>query len=124
MKKRLEGLPRYSESSTTVPAELFNTVKLALLRLSNPLRFAIPGLRNIELILDDEAWVCFDNSLNDMPILAWTEFKIEHRDSLVEPIPCEFYTYHAHAEVILDTVTSYIMEHLDEELHSNLHQGN
>ena len=120
MKRKLEGLPRYSSESTTVPAELFNLVRLALMRLGNPLRFPITGLKNLEIMLDDETWICVDSSLNDIPVLAWTEFEASHRDSLVEPISCQYYTYHAHADKIFDTVVEYMADYLDSKLHGSV----
>ena len=117
MKKRLEGLPRYSSEKTSVPAELFNLVRLSLVRLGSPLQFPVPGLKNIEIVLDAETWICFDSSLNDIPVLAWTEFEASHRDSLVEPIACQYYTYHVHADKIFDAVVKYLADYLDERLH-------
>jgi len=117
MKKKLEGLPRYSSENTTVPAELFNLVRLALMRLENPMRFPVPGLKHIEVLLDNETWICVDSSLNDIPVLAWTEFEASHRDSLVDPIACLYYTYHAHADKIFDSVVDYMADYLDGKLH-------
>lgn len=117
MKSKLEGLPRYSSETTSVPAELFNLVRLALIRLGNPLRFSVKGLKDLDLMLDNETWICVDSSLNDIPVLAWTEFEAGHRESLVEPIACRYYTYHAHADKIFDTVVEFMADYLDEKLH-------
>ena len=124
MKKRLDGLPRFSSEKTSVPAELFNLVRLALVRLGSPLQFPVPGLKNIEITLDAETWVCSDSSLNDIPILAWTEFEASHRESLVEPIICQYYTYHIHADKIFDTVVEYLADYLDEKLHGGTKKQN
>ena len=117
MKKKLEDLPRYSSEKTSVPAELFNLVRLSLVRLESSLRFPVPGLKNIEMMLDNETWICIDSSLNDIPIMAWTEFESSHRDSLVEPIACQYYTYHVHADKIFDKVVGYMADYLDARLH-------
>jgi len=119
MKSKLEGIPRYSSEATTVPAEFFNLVKLALLRLKSPIEFSIPDLKNIEILLDEETWICFDSSLNDIPILAWTDFEIAHRETLHEPISCQLYCYHMHAKKILDKVMQETHSILDARLHKN-----
>lgn len=100
MKSRLDDLPRYSSRSCLMEATTYNRVRLGLMRLGNPLRFALPGLRTLEVIIDKDSWICVDSGLNDYPILAWVEFKHAERNSLHKPIPCSVYTYHAHAELI------------------------
>ena len=90
-----------------------------MIRLGNPLRFPVKGLKALELVLDNEAWVCVDSSLNDIPVLAWTEFEASHRNSLVDPIACQYYTYHAHADKIFDTVVEYLADYLEDKLHDN-----
>jgi len=119
MKSKLDGIPRYSSGAATLPAVLFNLVRLALLRLGNPLEFSIPGLKNIEVILDEETWICFDSSLNDIPVLAWTDFEIAHRENLHEPIACQLLFYHIHAKKIIDKVTEEIQSILDSRIHKN-----
>lgn len=118
MKSRLEGIPRYSTETTTVPAALFNIVRLALLRLKNPLEIDIPELKNLVILLDEETWICIDTSLNDIPVLAWIDFEITHRKSLHEPIACQLCFYHMHADKIIDKVTQALQSILDERLHS------
>ncbi len=100
MKSRLDDLPRYSSRYCLMTAATYNRVRLGLVRLGNPLRFALPGLRTLEIILDKESWICVDSGLNDYPILAWVEFRHAERNALHTPVPCRLYTYHAHAELI------------------------
>lgn len=117
MKSRLEGIPRYSSEATEVPAGLFNEIRLSLLRLGESIRFPIPGLRSLEILLDKETWIVVDASLNDVPILAWIDFETEHRSALHEPVKCKLYSYHAHTDVILDTVMRELHKELDQRLH-------
>jgi hypothetical protein len=119
MKSKLEGIPRYDSRSTELPAALFNEIRLALIRLGQSLRFPIEGLRNLEIILDKETWIVVDASLNDIPVVAWVDFEDEHRSSLHQPMKCMVYSYHAHADIIIDKV----LEALHEELDARLHQG-
>jgi len=116
MKSQLDNLPRYSTEEVTLAAPLFNKVKLGLLRLNNPLIFAIHGLRHLDVVLDHETWICRDVSLNNMPVLAWTDFSMAKRNSLCESVTCSLYTYHAHALLISDT----ILEQIDIEISNRL----
>jgi len=100
MRSRLEDLPRYSTREGSLTAAAYNQVRLALLRLGSPLRFALPGLRTLEMVLEKDVWVCVDSGLNDYPIVAWLDFRTENRTALHTPIPCRIYTYHAHADMV------------------------
>ena len=119
MKSQLENLPRYSTEDTHLPAAIYNKVKLGLFRIGNPLRFSIHGLRHLEIVIDHETWICRDVSLNDIPVLAWTDFNTSERSNLHNPVPCKLYTYHAHAMLIIDT----LLEQLDIELTKKLPQN-
>lgn len=116
MKSQLDNLPRYSTEEALLPAAVFNKVNLGLHRLADPLCIPIHGLRHLEIEFDHETWICRDVSLNNIPVLAWTEFNATTRDSLHEDISCKLYTYHAHAMLIVDT----IMEQVDIELTNRL----
>jgi hypothetical protein len=116
-RSRLDDMPRYSTEPCTLDAALFNQVRLAMLRFSQPLRFPLAGLRHLEMVIEEDTWVCIDNSLNDFPILAWVDFDAHHRDSLHEPVACTLYTYHCHADMITDRVLKLTTDHLDQRLH-------
>ena len=118
MKSRLQGLPRYSSKRVEVEAELYNCVKLALLRLGKSLRLPLPSLRHLDVLLDKETWICVDRDQNDIPIIAWLNFEVQHRDSLHQPIACECYSYHSHAEIIEDKVLDLINSLLEQQLHA------
>ena len=51
-----------------------------------------------------------------MPIIAWTNFKTEHRETLHEPIKCEIRLFHYAAEMILDRTLEAMELLLGEEL--------
>lgn len=91
-----------------MPAQRYNQVRLTLLRYRKAHRFALTGLRSLEAVLEDDAWICVDASLNDYPVLAWMDFAVAGRDNLSTPIPCTLCTYHAHALVIVDRVLDQI----------------
>ena len=117
MKSRLEQLPRYQTDETQIEPALFNQVRLALIRLDDEIRFAVEGLQNLEVILHKDYWVCVDASLNDVPIFAWMHFQAEHRDNLHQPIQCKLYSYHAHAALIIEPVSTAISTEIDRRLH-------
>lgn len=117
MRSKLEDLPRYSSASTELPAALFNEIRLALIRLEKSIQFPIPGLQNLEIILDVETWIVIDVSLNDIPVVAWLDFEVHHRDTLHKPIKCNVYSYHQHADVIIETVLNELHKELDSRLH-------
>lgn len=99
-----------------MPAQLqaahYNRARLALLRVGSPLRFELPHLRGMDLILGESEWVCVDRTLNDLPVLAWTDFETRGRAALHTPVRCRLRFYHAHASLIIRT----ILEDLDAQL--------
>ena len=99
MKTRLNEVPSLREVPAVVQPSHYNTVRLALIRLGKPLRIELEGLRHLDMLLDDEAWVCVDRMLNDLPVVAWTDFQNDSRSSLNEPAKCQLRLFHAHAGV-------------------------
>ena len=89
--------------SGSVDANHFNQAQTALKRIGQQIRFKIPKLNHLDLILQEDAWIVVDRVLNDVPIVAWTDFQTEGRDNLHEPVPCEVRLYHFAALVILKT---------------------
>ena len=99
-RSRLDSLPVLKSAPASVPAARYNRVRLALRRLENPLRLQLPGLRTLDMILEDDLWVIVDRDLNDIPVAAWSDFAA--RSSLHKPIHCTLRSYHAHAALIID----------------------
>lgn len=86
-----------------IEARYFNAAQTALKRLSEPIRFKVPTLNHLDLIVQKDAWIVVDRVLNDMPVVAWTDFQTKGRDNLHEPIPCEIRIYHFAARMIFKT---------------------
>ena len=86
-----------------VDAHYFNQVQTAHKRVRQQFRFKIPTLNHLDLIVQEDAWIVVDRVLNDIPIIAWTDFQTEGRDSLHEPIACEIRFYHFAARMIMKT---------------------
>ena len=113
-KSRLNEIPTLKSLPGTVTAARFNRVRLALNRLENPLRIELTGLRSMDFILEDQVWAIVDRNLNDIPVVAWTDF--EPRASLHLPIHCTMRIYHLHADVIIDQA----LQKLDDILEARL----
>lgn len=102
MYRRLDEVPVYEYRDDNIPANYFNDVQVALKRLGEDIRFPIPRLRHLDLILQKDAWIIVDRVLNDVPVLAWTDFQVGQRDSLHEPIACRIRLYHVHGMIVMD----------------------
>jgi hypothetical protein len=125
MYTRLENVPVYEFREGTVDARHYNHVQIALKRLGNSIRFRIPKLKHLDLILEPEAWVIVDRVLNDVPVAAWTRFSRQHRDNLSEPVTCRIQLYHANAALILERTLAAMDTLLGEQLaHLTAHGGN
>ena len=123
MYRRLDDVPVYHSRDGKLPAHYYNDVQVALKRLGEELRFAIPRLRHLDLILQKNAWIIVDRVLNDIPVVAWTDFDTRQRDSLHEPISCQIRFYHAHGIMVmnrtLEAMELIVGEMLDQHAHSD-----
>ena len=97
-----------------VDAAHFNHVQSALKQLGPELRFRL--LKHLDLIVQKDAWIVVDRVLNDIPVVAWLEFDVAHRQSLHEPVVCEIRFWHAAAAMIMKRTLEIMDVMLDEEL--------
>lgn len=109
-------MPELARRADAVPARLYNRWRLARLRVGLPLRFDLPGLRGLRLLVGEKSWVCFDPQLADLPILAWTDFAAQGRSSLTEPVRCELRYYHFGASMVRAKVLALMEQMLDERI--------
>jgi len=123
MYTRLNDIPILELIDSSIDALHFNHVQVALKRIDNSLRYPIPKLRHLDLILEKEAWIIVDRVLNDIAVAAWTDFAAGHRENLHQPIPCKLRLYHANASMILDRTLDAMELLLGEQLsaQNNLH---
>ena len=70
MYRRLDEVPVFEYRDGEIPANHYNHVQVALKRLGADLRFPIPRLRHLDLILQKDAWIIVDRVLNDVPVVA------------------------------------------------------
>ncbi|BAW80635.1 hypothetical conserved protein [Candidatus Nitrosoglobus terrae] len=102
--------------SKTIDAADFNRVRLALRRLGSPLRVALPEHRGLEVILDNQVWLCVDSCHEDRLILAWRSFAMVERQGLHEPVKCELCFYHMHAGLIMGSAVEQLSQALEQRL--------
>ncbi len=117
---RHDEVPILSKRQASVKANYYNHVQIALKKLGPKIRFRIPKLKHLDLILQKDAWIVVDIVLNDMPIIAWTEFNTEHRENLHEPIQCELRTWHVAAAMVRDRTLEAMEVMLGEALGDDL----
>jgi len=120
---RHDEVPQLSARAGKVDALYYNHVQTALKQLGNQIRLTIPKLKHLDLIIQKDAWIIVDIVLNDVPVVAWTNFETKGRDSLHEPIQCEIRFFHYAASMILnrtlEAMELMLGEILEQELHKN-----
>lgn len=99
-----------------VDARYYNHVQTALKKLGPEIRIRPTGLKHLDLIIQKDAWIVVDRVLNDVPVVAWMNFQVHHRDSLHEPINCEIRIWHALASMIMTKTLQAMDQMLDHEL--------
>jgi len=104
-------------------ASYYNEVQTALKRFGKQIRFPIPKLKHLDLILQKNAWIVVDRALSDFPVLAWADFELENRQSLQDEVPCEVRIFHYAASMILrrtlEAMDLVLGEKLAEIIHDN-----
>lgn len=120
MYRRHDELLRLSEWPTTVEAALYNRVQRAVFRQKaaggGDLRMPLEGLRSLDLILQEGAWIVVDSAQNDIPICAWTDFESDTGRGLHEPVTCQLRYYHQLAGMVVPKVRAAMDEGLGEML--------
>ncbi len=116
MKSKLPNIPVLKSLSARVGASHYNRVQIALNRLGAPLQLMLPGMRGFQVDIDTDVWVCTDRNLNQLPMLAWTEFSPAARDGIAEPVSCRVLFYHPYANVVARTVMDDIAKILNARL--------
>ena len=109
-------IPVYSSWHDKLDAQHFNIVHRALMRAPGSIRLELPGLKTLDLILQENEWVIVDRAFNDIPVAAWLDFHVKQDRGLHEPIACQLYYFHAHASMILGQVLDLMDELLNEQL--------
>ena len=115
---RLNDLQPLHTLKRVIQADDYNRVRLALRRIGNPLRFELKNLRCLDIILDDQHWVCIDLSMQERPVMAWTDFQATGRSAIHTPVECVLRMYHVHAGLVMGEVLDGLGKSLRRELQS------
>ena len=99
MSTRLRDIPPFLTQPSTVSAAHYNRIKLALLRLGSPFEVALPKIR-VNMVLEHGSWMGYADWHEALPLIEWTDFQVQHRCALHEPIECTLHLYHIHAPLI------------------------
>jgi len=98
----LDRLPSLRTLPKEVPAEVYNTLRVVLLRTPRGARLALAELRpELWALLDRRGWVIVDGVQHDLPLLGWTGFRPGVRAALNEPVPCRVEVYHRCAGMLM-----------------------
>ncbi len=116
MTSHSNDIPALSIQLKTVEARYYNRVRLALIRLSGPLRFELAGIGKADILLTEKEWLCVDRSRDDLPLMAWTDFETKSRNALHEPVRCKLRYYHVHAGMLSAKVLPLLYEILEKRL--------
>lgn len=98
----------------TLEAALYNRVRLALLRIANPLELELEKLE-IDMVLEKTCWVGYHCRQISLPLIAWDGFDT-HRSALDAPVGCTMHLFHNHSWLQMPKILSA----MDEELQLRL----
>jgi len=110
---KLEGIPPLRTLPKAVDAKCFNKVRLALMRLGEPLHVEIAHLR-VDVTLDRRCWIG-RSLINGVPLLVWTRFDT-HGRALHQAVRCDLHLYHFHAGLLMGTTLDNLSAELDRLL--------
>ena len=123
MKRPIDDITPLHLMEKTIDADYYNHVRLALMRIANPLRVELPGHRGLEIILHDSYWFCIDSLRDDQPVMAWCDFDTRvHNQALHQPVTCRLCIYHLHAGLVMGSALEALDQTLVEKLDSFRHQ--
>ena len=94
MTTRIHDMQAYGVHATNMDAVTFNLWRRVRLHLNLPARMALPALKSMELVLEDDCWVLVDAQHYELPMIAWLNFQDEGRSSLHTPVECTENYYH------------------------------
>jgi hypothetical protein len=110
----VRDIPAIRSIHYSLDAVLYNRVRLALLRIGNPLELELEKT-GIDLMLEDTCWVGYHCQQISLPLISWEGFD-HHRSALDAPVGCTMHLYHHHSWLQLPR----ILLALDKELQRQL----
>lgn len=111
---RLRDLPPLRSIPYMMEAALYNRVRLALLRIGNPLELELKKT-GVDMVLEKTCWVGYLCVQVSLPLIAWQDFDLD-RSTLDAPVQCTMLLFHHHSWLHMPKILSA----LDEELQLRL----
>jgi hypothetical protein len=108
--KLSRDIPPIRSIPYVLDAALYNHVRLALLRVGNPLELELEKV-GVDLVLEKDCWVGYHWQQTSLPLIAWDNFDTG-RSALDAPVACTMHLYHHHSWLQLPR----ILLALDKEL--------
>jgi len=99
--RRLDELPVYETLQVTLDANRYHHAARAVRELG-PLRLPLHGLRELAVVVQADAWVVVDGTLDDLPVMAWSDFVPDPEGPLHRPVRCRLRLFHAHAGLLVE----------------------
>ncbi len=118
MGQRIDGLPVFAQRDDLVPATHYNLWRRSRIHLGTPQCIRLRELKEMELILEHDAWVVVDNNRGQVPVLAWTDFRPSPERGLHEPVACHLNFYHFMATSLRQPALDYLYSELEKRLKS------
>ena len=109
----VRDIPPIRSVPYALDAALYNHVRLALLRIANPLELELEKL-GIDMVLEKTCWVGYHCQQTSLPLIAWDGF--DTRSALDMPVGCTMHLYHHHSWLQMPKILSA----MDEELRLRL----
>lgn len=118
----LWDMPALEAYPHRVPARTYNAWRRYALRHGPAVRVELRDVPPMAVEVEGDKWVCVDVSLNDAPVIAWSEFLSSDR-TLVDPVPCVVTHFHFGASAIRDRVLADLAIELEARITrpSNIH---
>lgn len=116
MVSRIEGVPVIAKRRDRVPARLYNLWRRSRMHLGVEQSLSLPGMKEMELILEAHAWVVVDHNRNQVPVLAWVDFQVSPQRGLHESVPCTLNYYHFMASSLRGKVVNAMGDELEKRL--------
>ncbi len=86
------------------------------MRLGTPIHLCLRDLKEMELVLEHDAWVIIDHNRHEVPVLAWTHFSPPRDRGIHEPVPCKLNYYHFLASSLRAPALDYLLTGLEKRL--------
>lgn len=111
----LRDVPLLRSLPKTVEAACYNRVRLAIKRLGCPLRIEL-GRPSLVMFLEEHLWAGVAPWDESLPMLIWSDFDVQGRDALHQPVTCRLRLYHSHAGLMMGPALEVLSEKLARRL--------